>query len=322
MFPSYKTIVSRNNALFETNPLNGLTISQSFRFSPAILSYAINLPYLKVPFITDKFGQKRPIDPVTRIFQSSIILPYPNFQMILGVGSVCSAQISYTPRPWINFSSSIQSNLSALASISMSNSFSNLTLVFNPRKKNNSSDFNYGFDTNIFISGGSESFYACAQLSHESNEIQNQLAAKRLLFDLNSLLLGHQKDDLKLQWLAIINNSNVLANVLSIQNTFKNIKEKVPYIDLGFAVQLSNSNMEQSNESIYKFISSCFSNIDATIAWKTEVNGYTIRSYIKSSGVVQSTFQMKPNSVCDMTISGKLDHKSCDYTLGMSLNFL
>lgn len=297
MFPSYKTIVSRNSSLFETNPLNGLTISQSFRFSPAILTYAINLPYLKVPFMTDKFGQKHAIDPVTRIFQSSIILPYPKFQMILGFGSIYSAQVSYTPQPWINFSSSIQTNSPPLTSVSMSNSFSNITLVFNP-------SFSKDWNANIFLSGGLESLYACAQLSHEIQDSSNSNTENSLI-SLNSFLIGHQKNDFKCQWLILGNNKDILANVISIQNSFKNYKDKVPYVDLGFALQFSR-----------------FEKIDGTIAWKTEINGCTIHSLIKSSGVVQSTFKMKPNSVCDMIVSGKLDHKACDYTLGLSLNFL
>lgn len=298
MFPSYKTIVSRNNSLFETNPLNGLTVSQSFRMSPVILTYALNLPYLKVPFITDKFGQKHPVDPVTRIFQSSIILPYPKFQMILGFGSVCSLQLSYTPQPWINFSSSIQSSSPPFTSISMSNSFSNMTVVLNP---NLSTDW----DTNVFLSAGTESLYGCVQLSHEKNSINENSKSQNSLINFNSLLLGHQKNDFKCQWLVLTNNQDILANIISFQNSFKNYKEKVPYVDLGFALQFTH-----------------FSKVDGTVAWKTEVNGCTIHSMIKSSGVVQSTFKMKPNSVCDITVSGKLDHKACDYTLGLSLNFL
>lgn len=316
MFPSYKTIVSRNNALFESNPLNGLTVSQSFRsLSPVIFTYAINLPYLKVPFITDKFGQAHPVDPITRIFQSSIIIPYPNFQMILGVGSLNSVQLSYTPKPWINFSSSIQSNLAPLASISMSNSFSNITLVSNP-------NFGYDWDTNIFLSAGFESLYACIQLSHEKKVSNSFSKSRNSLINLNSLLLGHQKNDFRCQWLTIVDAQKVLANVISFQNKFKDIKEKVPYIEFGAALQISSSSEEEKSGTIYNFISNYFSKFDATIAWKTEVNKCTIHSLIKSSGVVQSSLKMKPNSVCEMTVSGKLDHKASDYTLGISLNFL
>ncbi|OHT01579.1 hypothetical protein TRFO_07458 [Tritrichomonas foetus] len=276
MFPSYPTLVSRHRALFDVQNISGLMISQSIPVSPAIFTYVVNLPFLKVEFEENQNGQKYPIPPVTRIFQSTLIFPFSKCQFIFGIGKSISAQFNYSPYPWISLSSSLRSNAPAEISISTSNSFSNFIISASPD--------NYNF----LVSGGTEFLHFGGQIGYSHHEPI-----------CTSIMVGHQDDEMKFQWILV--KDDQIATIAKVQNSFV---YKIYPIDIGLALQLTQKQ------------------IDATLSWKTEIKGHTIHSSIKTPGIVQTSFKTKLNSVCDMAVSGKLNHKDCDYSFGVSLNFL
>ena len=143
-------------------------------------------------------------------------------------------------------------------------------------------------DVNFMITGGTSFLNVATQIGIANNKI----AA-------SSLLLSHKSDDFMLQWSLL--KESVVATIAKIQNSFKYKNHPVV---IGSALQMTLDG-----------------NIDLTVAWKVNVKGSTIHSALKTPGVVQTSFETKLNSGCNMVVTAKLDHYNCDYALGASLDF-